>query len=305
MNKTVVTALGLPVIIFTFFFSTPAFPSTDTFAIAMTSYFIDLKNDFNQFASSPIIKNPRPSKLQGYFTEMLKKHPQFESLIKVDAKGLTVIEQIRDKKQDKKKRRITNSLWFSRTAKSLKEYNCLLKEKNGRYYIYWCIPVFRDNSASRRFGGAIVAKVDLRDCFHAIAMKGYEPFLVRLNNKNVYEHLWKTKMIFVETILDVPGMEKVIVRYQKSGVSTIPQSETSNNTPPDTLLDLTSASSPIDSHGFQKGDTVIPSVSATKKNMPIVVSLIVFIVVVLVLLIIQIADRINRKRSERQGNDFP
>jgi hypothetical protein len=301
MNQTVKAAFGLRLVLITIFFSTQAFPSTDTLTMVVASYFAQLKGDFNKFAASASIKNSRLPKLRSALADMLDKHSQIQSLLKADSKGVVVAEQPSREKREKKKRRITGTLWFSKTAQTLKEYTCLVKEKNGNVFLYWTVPIMRENSPRKRFNGAIVAKVDLRTCFHEIADQGFQPFVVRYNNKNIYEHLWKPKMIFIERALDFPGLEKLSVRYQKSGVSTLPQSETQKITDSIAQVALTPTSPPLDSQGLQKPDSLDSSASATKKNMPVIVSLIVFIIVILVLLIIQITDKINRNRGDQNG----
>jgi hypothetical protein len=285
-------------------FLTPAYSSTDSVLATTEAYFSFLKDGFNQCAASSIVKNARSPQLRAYFSGIMKKYPTIQTLMRVDAKGIVVCECIKGEKHAVKKRSVAKRSWFLKTAKGFKEYNCMVKEKNGRSLLYWSIPMLRDGAGPGRFNGAVVAAIDLKGCFRAIAMAGAQPFLVRLNNINVYEHAWKNKMIFVETRINVPGVEGITIRYQKSNVSIMSQTETPHQSNPETLALTSAASSARSASDSSKAEHKVSAVSAAKKNMPIIVSLIVLIIIVMVLLIIQIVDRINQRRTTQSLDKF-
>jgi hypothetical protein len=302
MKLSVATPVGACFAAAALLFSIPVYPATDSLIASMETYFSDLKEDFNQRAASSIIKTPSGAQLSAYFAKILKKKPSLASLMKVNAKGTVLCERIRDEKYAVTKHSVAKRQWFLKTAKSLKKYDCCVHEKNGGVYLYWSVPLLREGAGSRRFNGAVLAVVDLKDCFQAITKAGVRPFLVLLNNKVFYEHAWKSKMIFVEDRLSVPGVETITVRYQKSNVSIVPQTETPQKSDPDSLAAPQAVSAAKIAGDTSSAGLQGASVSAAKKNMPIIVSLIILIVIVAVLLIIQIADRINRRRTTRSGD---
>jgi hypothetical protein len=301
MNQSALKIVGVRLAAIIAVFAASVYPATDSLVASMETYFSDLKDDFNQRATSSLVKSARSPQLDGYFAGIIKKNPAFASLMKIDAKGKVLCERVKGKKQPAKKRSVAGRSWFVKTIKGLKEFDCLVNDKNGRPLGYWSFPITADGpGGAMRFTGAFVAVVDLKACFLAIAKTGTQPFLVRLDDKDFFENSWNSNMIFVEYRLSVPGVDNLIVRYQKSNVSSVPQQE-----PParglSESLSVASAAPVAASANLQA-----PSVSPAKKNMPFIVSLIVLIIVVTVLLIIQVADRINRNRTNRpKKNNAP
>jgi hypothetical protein len=292
-----VTVIGLS--------AAPVRAATDSLVASIEGFFSALKEDFNGRASSAIVKSTREAQLGAYFAGFMKKNPSLSTVMKVDAKGRVVCERSRGKKPQAKKRSVAQVSWFLKTSKELRAFDCTVVDKTGRASLYWCVPLLREapGGGAKRpgFGGVFVAVVGMKDCFNAIARAGAQPFVIRLNNKTFYEHSWKSKMIFVENQLAVPGVETMTVRYQKSDVSTVAQAEAPPKTYIDTFAMTAEASLEKKSPDSSSAGPETRKVSAAKKNMPFIVSLFVLIIVVTVLLIIQIADRIGRRRSSRPG----
>ncbi len=308
MNQSVLKTVGVYLAAVIAVVSMPVHPASDSIVAFMEVYFASLKEDFNQRAASTIVKTARAAQLAGYFAGIMKKNPSIVSLMKVDAKGIVTYERARNGRQPVKKRSVVQRSWFDKTAKGLKEADCLVIDRSGRALIYWSIPLLRDGpGGAKRFNGALVAAVDLKACFQAIAKAGAQPFLIRLNDKTFYEGSWKNTMIFVENRLNIPGVENLVVRYQKSDVSTVPQPETPapgvvSETPAASVA-IAPAASPVKaSPDSIQAAPQVAQVSVAKKNMPFIVSLIVLIIVVSVLLIIQVADRVTRSRGARSAN---
>jgi hypothetical protein len=302
MNPSALKIVGMNLAAIIAVFAASAYPATDSLVASMETYFSALKDDFNQRAASSLVKSARAPQLGGYFAGIIKRNPSFASLMKVDAKGNVTCERVKGRQQLAKKRTVAQRTWFVKAAKGLKEFDCLVNDKNGRPLGYWSFPIVAEGpGGAKRFMGVFVAVVDLKACFLAIAKTGTQPFLVRLSDRDFFENSWNSNMIFVVYRLPVPGVDNLIVRYQKSNVSSVPQ-------PPPIVrsdsLSVTSpsaapAAAPADPKDTSGANLQAPSVSPAKKNMPFIVSLIVLIIVVSVLLIIQVADRINRNRTNR------
>ena len=304
MKPSVLKTVGMYLVTVIGVVAPSADSATDSLVTTMEVYFSTLKKDFNQRAATSIVKTRRVTQLRRYFAQIMKKNPPIASLMKVNARGMVMYERVRNQNNPVKKRSVAKRRWFLKTAKGLKEYDCLIKDKKGRPNLLWSIPLLREGKGSRRFNGAVVAVVDLKDCFHTIAKKGAQPFLVRLNNKNFYEHSWKDKMIFVENRLNIPGVENIIIRYQKSDVSIVPQADFAQKNKPENLTAPPAGSIATNASDSSRVKSTLSSLFSGKKNMPVIVSLIILIVVVAVLLIIQITDRINRRRTVQSSDKW-
>jgi hypothetical protein len=304
MKPSVLKTVGMYLVTVIGVVATSADSATDSLVTTMEVYFSTLKKDFNQRATSSIVKTRRVSQLRRYFAQIMKKNPSVASLMKVNARGMVMYERVRNQNHPVKKRSVAKRQWFLKTAKGLKEYDFLIKDKKGRANLLWSIPLLREGRGSRSFDGAVVAVIDLKNCFHTIAKRGAQPFLVRLNNKNFYEHSWKDKIIFVENHLNVPGVENIIVRYQKSDVSVVQQAELPQKSRAENLTAPSMGSIATHASDSSRVKPMLSSLFSGKKNMPVIVSLIILIVVVAVLLIIQITDRINRRRAAQSSDKW-
>jgi hypothetical protein len=306
MKKSVPTTVALCMTMVIAFFATPAIPATDSLVTIIEAYFSSLKEDFDQSAATPLVKSSRDARLFSYFGGIMEKNPSLRSLMKVDAKGIARCERRSGEKHAVKKHSVAKQQWFSQTTKNKKEYDYLSRDKNGHVSLYWSIPLLQEKSGLQRVSGAVVAVIDLRECFRAIARQSAQPFLVRMDNADFYAHSWKKTMIFVEDRLSVPGAENIAIRYQKSNVS-IPQPETlQKSSPESSLAKPTRANLTGDSSLLPGAASMDPPMPAAKKNMPLIVSLSVLIVIITVLLVFQVIAKINQNRSERtsKNKDF-
>ena len=99
-------------------------------------------------------------------------------------------------------------------------------------------------------------------------------------------------------------MGNIIIRYQKSEVSVVQQAELAQKSKPDNLTAPPVGSIATNAPRSSRVKPVLSSLFSGKKNMPVIVSLIILIVVVAVLLIIQITDRINRRRTAQSSDKW-
>lgn len=273
----------------------PVFAATDSLAPSMDKYFSVLNRDFTECSVSKTVKSKKIKPIYTYFVKTLKKHQPLFSLLIADAKGKVLCEAVRGEKTLQSKKDVSKQIWYLQVRKSLKDYEGLVKEDNGRYYLYWSVPVLRKAvKKTMNFDGVVVAKIDLWDCFHKIAEATKEPFYIRLNDITLYTHLWENQKIFIEEALTVPGAEKISVRHQKPGVSAVQASTGPENAPALTRKD-TSQKIPASIQGAGKSaDSAKPAVGkASKTNSSIVIGLIVLIIIITVILLVQLIAKIR------------
>jgi hypothetical protein len=198
------------------------FSYTPVFSAAMTKdsiehYFASLKKDFDKMADNPVMNKPKSKSINGLFVTTLKRHQPIYSFMRTNAKGVMVNEVIRGQVPEKIKKNAKENVkeqeWFKKISKTATEYyGFTFIEENGRYYLFWVSPIL---GPKKKFGGAVVAKIDLWDCFHEMSKETTEPFLVRLGGKSLYSDKWKNAKNFIDVPLDVAGVEKISLIREK------------------------------------------------------------------------------------------
>jgi len=176
-------------------------------------YFEGIKSDFDKLADNPALKKNQTKLVNGIFVSSLKKHQPVYSYMRTNAKGVMINEVIRGQIPEKVKKNIRKQDWFKRISKTATEYyGFTFIEENGRYYLFWVSPILGHKN---KFEGALVAKIDLWDCFHEISKETTEPFLIKLGGKSLYSDKWKNGSTIIEKPLSVPGVEKISLIIEK------------------------------------------------------------------------------------------
>ena len=148
----------------------PVFASSDSLTASIDNYFSVLKDDFKACAASSIVKSKHVKHINAHFIRTLKKYQPLYSLSITNSKGKVFSEIVRGEKPVPIKKDVSKKIWYLEARNLLKEYDVLVKEDNGRYYLFWSAPLFHKTPKGRiKFNGAVVAKIDLWDCFHKIA----------------------------------------------------------------------------------------------------------------------------------------
>ncbi|HUI91111.1 MAG TPA: hypothetical protein VLX68_02585 [Chitinivibrionales bacterium] len=183
----------------------------------LDSLFAKSKADFDKLASSVILKYPRTKPVNNMFWKALKAHQPWHSLFRTDKKGAVINEVIRIEGESKEKRSVATEAWFTQISKTMKEHLTIFKnEKTGRYYLVWAEPIVAKVKKVDTFQGAVVANIDLWDCFDRYADKSTSPFKVHILDRVVlFEHLWRDTIKSSESHLTVPGLDKITVRYPR------------------------------------------------------------------------------------------
>jgi hypothetical protein len=184
-------------------------------------YFAALKKDFDKLADNPVMSKPKSKSINGLFVTTLKRHQPLYSFMRTNAKGIMVNEVIRGQVPEKIKKNAKESVkeqeWFKKISKTATEYyGFTFIEENGRYYLFWVSPIL---GPKKKFGGAVVAKIDLWDCFHEMSKETTEPFLIRLGGKSLYSDKWKNAKNMIDVPLDVAGVEKISLITEKPVVA--------------------------------------------------------------------------------------
>lgn len=191
----------------------------------LDTIFAKTKAAFDKVAASVALKYPRIKPVNTLFWKSLRAHQPWHSLFRTDKKGAVINEVIRIEGESKEKRSVAGEPWFEQVSKTMKEHlNMVKNEKTGRYYLVWAEPIIAKVKGTDAFQGAVVAQIDLWDCFDRYSDKSTMPFKIHILDRVVlYEHLWRDTIKYTEKHLTVPGLDKITVRYPRpvSEVATV------------------------------------------------------------------------------------
>jgi hypothetical protein len=263
------------------------------------SFFVKIKRDFDKIPTSPVLKTKRTS-VDRLFLHELKSHQPYLSLIRADSKGLVInnVVRLEETKPAKNKESVADQPWFKYVNTKHEAYTGHIKdEERGRYYLVWVAPVLSKGPAGKDlFVGAVELKIDIWDCFHQFAKNTDTPFLVRMEQKGLYSNKWKDDVAYSEEPIEVPGIEKITVRYPRPAAAAAPV---------DTQIASTAA---IDSAKIKATQDSITAARAAKQKATldkIVIAVAVIALLVLIILLVRLflalRQRMIMRKIDKEG----
>jgi hypothetical protein len=265
--------------------------SADSLQAGIDSFFIRLSADFDKIAVNPVVKKRQPGVIDPYFLRQLKRHQVVRSIVRTDAKGVSVTEMVRMKGANHENENYKKEQWFTEIVKGAQEYHALEKD-TGRYYLIWSKPVV--SVKAKTIVGVIMMKVDLWDCFQEISNSTETPFLVFLNKTRFYDHKWKKTYDYDEVPLSIPGANDMTLRMKT--IVAAP-------TPPDTIPAVVKPEmAKIDSAPAPAGSTSLKTTLLKNKKILAVAGIagIVFLGVLLFLLVSWIRNQMVIRSIDKE-----
>ena len=271
----------------------------------LDTVFAKIKADFDKMAASTSLKSPQSKIVNGFFSQTLKaKNRQpWHSLIRTDKKGKVINEVIRIEGVSKEKRSVADQAWFAQVSKTRKEHTDIIKtEKTGRYYLLWAAPIISKVKGAETFQGAVVAQIDLWDCFDQFSDIAPSSFMIRiLGRTTLYDHQWKDTIKYLEKPLTVAGIDKITVRYPAPFIDEAAIKRTADS--------VAQVQARLDSIRVQTTKALAAKVAATKKaksrDTLIGVALVVTGVLILIIALVMLAKNRQRKNlvNAEEGDD--
>jgi hypothetical protein len=267
----------------------------------LDTIFAKTKADFDKMAASPIVKSLKRKPVNGFFWKSLKTHQPWHSVFRTDKKGAVINEVIRIEGESKEKRSVAGEPWFAKVSKTMKEHLAINKnEKTGRYYLVWASPIISKVKGKETFQGAVVAQIDLWDCFDRYSDKSTTPFKVLILDRVVlYEHLWRDTIKYTEKRLTVPGIDKISVRYPRI----VNEAASAYTVDPAVIeqarLDSIQAKTARDAAAAKTA----AAKKAKSRNAIIIVVMAIFGLLLLVAVVVGVVMMKNRRRKEETGVD--
>jgi len=178
----------------------------------MREFFIKKLEFFHNMSKSKYLRSKKLRTSENYLRQILKKQQPFYSILRVNTKGIVANEVTRqDPELEEKYRTIADQKGFIKVVKTQKPYYGYIKNSNGRTYLMWIDPIFNSH---KKFVGAVIVKVDIWDCIHEFSQNTDIHFLVKLGNKSLYSHKWKSPKAIRKKSLEIPGIKNALLFYK-------------------------------------------------------------------------------------------
>ncbi len=174
-----------------------------------------LDSELLDLSKSDAMSSRRIKDAEGPFRKAIKEYPEFQTLMRTNSKGKVVNEIVSKGRPGRKFRDVSNQSWFGETAK-MDPYYGFLKMRDGTTYLFWCKPIpVSTREGGYRFGGALVAKIELSDVFEAVAKKSGEPFKLTKENETIYSNAWKNIENAASENVSIKGLDQVMLEGKK------------------------------------------------------------------------------------------
>ncbi len=190
-----------------------AAPETDTVpSIVIQEYFEELEAGFREYASARVVSTVKLSTTDRHFVDALEEYPGMYSLLRTNSKGIVINEVIRGQRPQRVYRSIAGQRWYRTLNRTWREHRGKIVDRTGKTYLLWAQPiVISKASGAQRFGGAVLVKIDLLECFMRIAKENEYPFKVLIDGEVFYVHRWERAEDAEEAPIAVPGIDSAVV----------------------------------------------------------------------------------------------
>jgi len=147
--------------------------------------------------------------------EKMPVYPEFEYLMCVNSKGKIISKVTGDKVLPRTYRYVGKQMWYKTVDLNTRPYYGGIVNKKG-YYLFWVKPLLVWTKYGSRFGGALVAKINIKKSFIGIAEKSDTKFQVAYRGKSIFSNLEKeSPPSLTEKKLAVYGMQDLTLKYGK------------------------------------------------------------------------------------------
>jgi hypothetical protein len=177
---------------------------------AVDSYLDEVHGALDELSQSSALASANLKRANAPFQETLDAYEGIISLMRVNSKGKVANEIVRNGRPGRRFRNVARQSWFSHTAR-LNNYYGYLKRRDGDIELFWCFPI---KLSSGRFGGVVVAKIDLEQTLEAAANKASKPFRVLFEDKPFFAHQWDGVEDPATKKLDMRGAEDLAFSIQ-------------------------------------------------------------------------------------------
>ncbi|MBD3243316.1 MAG: hypothetical protein GF331_22185 [Chitinivibrionales bacterium] len=190
-----------------------ATPEIDTVpSVVIQEYFEELESGFREYASARVVSAVKLSTTDRHFVDALEEYPGMHSLLRTNSKGIVINEVVRGEQPQRVYRSIAGQRWYRTLRQTWREHRGKIVDRTGRTYLLWAQPIIiSKSSGAQRFGGAVLVKIDLFECFSRIAKASEYPFKVLIDGEVFYVHRWEESEDAEEVPISIPGVDTAVV----------------------------------------------------------------------------------------------
>ncbi|MBD3343612.1 MAG: hypothetical protein GF401_00965 [Chitinivibrionales bacterium] len=143
------------------------------------------------------------------FRRVLKDNPALYTLLRTSSAGLVVNEAIRDTPPGEKYRDISGKEWYMAPRQSMDSFYGEIVELEGKIVQHIGLPIKITTPENKiRFGGVLLAVLDLDYLIRTYAQHNKRPFRIILDKKELYSRNWNDTCARIDN--------KIIYKGQKS-----------------------------------------------------------------------------------------
>lgn len=151
-----------------------------------------------------------------FLLEKIVANPGFEYLMRINSKAKIISKARGGKVAPRAYRYVGKQMWYKTIELNKKPYYGNVVNKKG-YYLFWAKPLKVRTKYGRRFGGALVAKIDLKKVFSTIAEKNSIKFEIEFRKKSIFSNLGgRASGSLIEKKLSIYGMPGLSLKYEKT-----------------------------------------------------------------------------------------
>ena len=176
------------------------------------AYFSDLDSALSALGQKVALSSVKQAKEP--MEKILHDYPGIATLIRSNSRGKVINEAVREGKPGRANRNLSRQKWF-RKIKSLEPYYSSLKNRKGEHQLFWCKPIRIKKSNRDRCGGAIVARIDLKRSFEAVAKKMESSFRVLQKGQPLFSHSWKASYDTTALPLVIKGLPDILINVKE------------------------------------------------------------------------------------------
>jgi len=181
-------------------------------SVLVQQFFDGLQGSFERVASDRTVTMVELKPTTRLFAQVISENPVLVSLVRTNSKGSVINEYVDGRGAVRAYRSLASQRWYAEMRQSLSPHKGAVSDRNGKTYLLWAQPVVLASTVgTRRFSGAIVAKVDLLSCLEAISKNSEYPFRVAVGGVGLFSHRWETGLEYDEAAVEVPGLRDVVV----------------------------------------------------------------------------------------------
>lgn len=181
-------------------------------SIVVQEYFEELEAALRRLAGTRTVAKVELSPTDRLFVDFLTRHAGVYTMLRTNSKGVVINEAIRGRRPRRVYRSVARQRWYVTLHSSWEEHRGKVVDRYGKTWLLWAQPIIiARGSGPKRFGGVVVAKIDLMECLKQVATDSEYPFQVVVDGTRFFSHRWDNSRETVYFPIVIPGTDSASV----------------------------------------------------------------------------------------------